>query len=133
MRELLAALPPPVVKGTGSKTHGRWLDEDGTAHAISSGQDAAADDTRRLLETRGMPAASAAAVATTSHVELKLAAEQVRDGRCHVDVVVNNEPCQGVFGCERLLPILLPAGYSLTVHSPNYRRTFTGGAKPWWR
>nr|WP_245589831.1 DddA-like double-stranded DNA deaminase toxin [Amycolatopsis balhimycina] len=32
-----------------------------------------------------------------------------------------------MFGCDTLLPVILPKGYSLTVHAPNYRKTFTGG------
>ncbi|WP_370949243.1 DddA-like double-stranded DNA deaminase toxin [Amycolatopsis sp. cg5] len=38
-------------------------------------------------------------------------------------------PGGGLLSCDRLLPVILPAGYSMTVHGPDYRRTFTGGKK----
>ncbi|MEU4806356.1 DddA-like double-stranded DNA deaminase toxin [Actinosynnema sp. NPDC023587] len=49
-----------------------------------------------------------------------------------VTLVLNHRPCRGAMGCDTLLPILLREGYSLTVHGPNYRKRFTGGAEPWW-
>jgi hypothetical protein len=41
-----------------------------------------------------------------------------------------NDVCSGDLSCEDLLPVMLPAGCSLTVHAPNDRRTFIGGAQP---
>lgn len=60
---------------------------------------------------------------------MKAAVRARRDGATHTEVVLNNVPCRGIYGCDQLLPILLPSGYSLTVHGPNYRKTFTGGQK----
>jgi hypothetical protein len=51
----------------------------------------------------------------------------------HLTVVLNQRPCKGDYGCDELVPVVLPEGYSLTVHAPNYRKRFTGGARPWWR
>jgi hypothetical protein len=51
----------------------------------------------------------------------------------NITVVINHRPCKGRLGCEGLVPVVLPEGYSLTVHAPNYRKRFTGGAQPWWR
>lgn len=126
-----AAMPPPVVSNTGTKTHGRWLDEHGQAHEIVSGRDEDAAEAARLLREHGIPAKGE--LATTADVEQKLAARMVREGRKHVDVSLNNRPCKGPYGCDTLVPIILPEGYSMTVHAPKYRKTFTGGVKPWSR
>lgn len=126
-------LPPPVPRPNpgGQKTHGRWFDEHGQAHAITSGQD---DDSVKVWETlQQLDIPVAGPPTAVSDVEQKLAVRMVQDGRQHVDVVINNLPCVGRFGCDALVPVILPAGYSLTVHGPNYRKTYTGGAKPWWR
>jgi hypothetical protein len=122
---LQAELPPPVTTMTGQKTHGRWVDENGQAREIVSGKDADAAEAARLLREKGIP--QRGDITTTADVEQKIAARMVREGRKHVDVVLNNRPCRGVFGCDTLLPVILPEGYSLTVHAPNYRKTFTGG------
>jgi hypothetical protein len=118
-------LPPPVVSMSGQKTHGRWIDEHGEAHEIVSGQDEDAAEAARLLREKGIP--QRGDVTTTADVEQKIAARMVREGRKHVDVVLNNRPCRGVYGCDALLPVILPPGYTLTVHAPNYQKTFTGG------
>lgn len=126
-------LPPPVPRPntSGQKTHGRWFDEHGQAQAITSGQD---DDSAKVWETlQQLDIPVAGPPTAVSDVEQKLAVRMVQDGRRHVDVVINNLPCVGRFGCDALVPVILPAGYSLTVHGPNYRKTYTGGAKPWWR
>jgi hypothetical protein len=83
------------------------------------------------LKERGL-AARTEPVAV-SHAEQKLAARMVRDKIIDATLVINNRPCRGPAGCDTLLPLLLPPGYSLTVHGPNYRKTFTGGAVPPWR
>lgn len=50
-----------------------------------------------------------------------------------MDILINNVPCEGPYGCDSLVPVILPAGYALTVYGPNYKKTFRGGATPWWR
>jgi hypothetical protein len=81
-----------------------------------------------MAAARGYPPVPAAA-----HAEMKLAyhLRQMRErtGRPqHVTIVVNNAVCGGPNGWGTLLPVMLPTGCSMTVHAPNYRRTFTGGA-----
>ncbi|MEC3980410.1 DddA-like double-stranded DNA deaminase toxin [Amycolatopsis sp. H20-H5] len=116
---------------SGQKTHGRWVDEHGQAHEIVSGRDNDAADAARLLRDKGIP--QRGELTTTADVEQKIAARMVREGRKHVDVVLNNRPCRGLFGCDTLVPVILPEGYTLTVHAPNYQKTFTGGKQPWSR
>jgi hypothetical protein len=70
-----------------------------------------------------------------AHAEMKLATrlriEHARTGRPqHATIVQNNMPCPNKRGCGSLLPLMLPEGCSLTVHAPNYQRTFTGGMRP---
>jgi len=61
-------------------------------------------------------------------VGARLRAEYERTGQPqHATIVQNYEPCKFWKGCAALLPVMLPQGCSLTVHAPNYRRTFTGG------
>ncbi|MFT7837705.1 SCP1.201-like deaminase [Saccharothrix sp. BKS2] len=125
-------LPPPVVSGTGQKTHGRWVAPDGTVRPIVSGDgpeaDSAAGYLRALpLPRRGLPFA-------TWHAETKLAAHMRDTGIRHVSVVVNNPPCPGTFGCETLVGLILPEGSSLTIHGPDgYNKTIPGGRRPPWQ
>jgi hypothetical protein len=126
-------LPPPVPKPnpTGKKTHGRWVDDDGRVRDEVSGRDEDSDEAWRILQAAKIPLPSEPVVVT--HVEVKLAARMVREKRRHVEIAINNRPCPGRFGCEVLLPAILPEGYSMTVHGPGYQQTFVGGKKPWWR
>jgi len=126
-------LPPPVQPGKGQKTHGRWIGPDGRARSIVSGRDEDAALVDRELQARGMPGKAA----RTSDVEMKLAARMARHGIKHATVIINNYPCKGDFGCDTLVPVLLPEGCTLTVHGvypsgTRYYKRFTGGATPWW-
>jgi hypothetical protein len=118
----------PKPNPQGRKTHGEWLDAQGRPHHVVSGKDKDSLQVWRLMREAGIR--SAAEPVTTTHVEMKVVARMVREHRKEVEVVLNNKPCQGRFGCDRLIPMLLPEGYALTIHGPNYRKTFTGGARP---
>ncbi len=131
--ELRRELPPPVVSGTGRKTHGRWVGPDGAVHAIVSGGDEWTPKVNDALAAEGCPKIP---VRVAVDVELKPAAWMRAEGETnpamrHVTVVINAKPCKGPFSCDRLLPVILPEGYSLTVYAPDYRKRFTGGEKPW--
>ncbi|MGW6932880.1 DddA-like double-stranded DNA deaminase toxin [Lentzea sp. NPDC054927] len=56
-----------------------------------------------------------------------------RENIRHASVVINYVPCRMKWGCDNLLPVLLPEGFTLTVYGPNYRKTFTGGKRPPWQ
>ncbi|MFE2752120.1 DddA-like double-stranded DNA deaminase toxin [Actinosynnema sp. NPDC059335] len=132
--ELRRELPPPVVPGAGQKTRGYWIGPDGTAQPIVSGRDDDADAADARLRDMGMPRKSA----KTGDVEIKLATRMSREGIRHATVVINNEPCVGPFGCDTLVPILLPEGSTLTVYGTTEQgepisKRYTGGARPWWR
>ncbi|MFB9500069.1 DddA-like double-stranded DNA deaminase toxin [Saccharothrix mutabilis subsp. capreolus] len=119
---------------SGQKTHGRWIRPDGTVEPMVSGRDADADSADEQLEKLDMPGRAARA----ADVEMKLAARMVREGIRHATVVINYTPCRGRFGCDTLVPILLPEGFTLTVHGVTpegqpFRKRYTGGARPWWR
>ncbi|RDI22296.1 nucleic acid/nucleotide deaminase of polymorphic system toxin [Lentzea flaviverrucosa] len=69
---------------------------------------------------------------------MKLAAHMAERGIKHATVIINYQPCKGRFGCDTLVPILLPEGATLTVHgvAPDgtwFRKRYSGGARPWWR
>ncbi|KJK44800.1 hypothetical protein UK23_28240 [Lentzea aerocolonigenes] len=135
IEQLRAELPPPVVRGSGQKTHGRWIAPDGSARSLVSGRDDLSSKVNEALKSQGCPQLPARAA---DDVELKLAALMRETGETdsrmrHVTLVINNRPCKGDLSCDELLPVILPEGYSLTVHAPNYRKRFTGGARPWWR
>jgi hypothetical protein len=116
-----AQLPPPVVKGTGSKTHGRWTSPDapGNLQPIVSGRkDDLYEQTDRYLAQNGMERYSIA-----SHVETKLAVHMATTGLTSATVTINHTPCEGDLGCDTLLPQVLPEGATLTV----YGTTADGG------
>ena len=116
----------------GAKTHGRWIDESGDTQEVVSGRDERSDAAWNILRQQGIPAPGQ--TTTVADVEQKLAAQMATEGRTHMEVVINNEPCKGPYGCDSLVPVILPEGSTLTVHGPaGYRKTYTGGAKPWWR
>jgi hypothetical protein len=131
IESLRAQLPPPVVPNSGQKTHGRWVGSDGVAHEIVSGRDENSVAAWDILRSRGM--ATRTEPMSITHVEQKLAAHMVRTATQHATIVINNRPCRGRSSCDTFVPVILPPGYSLTVHAPNYRKTFTGGATPSWR
>lgn len=69
-----------------------------------------------------------------SDVEMKLAAYMRNHGIRSATLVINNTPCPGPFGCDALVPVLLPEGCTLTVHGANnFTKTYRGGAVPPWR
>jgi hypothetical protein len=119
----------PAERGTGRKTHGRWVGADNTARPVVSGLDTVSSGTENWLRARDLQPVSA------THAEMKIAfilrraAEKIGKPQ-HASIVVNNLPCPGRFGCSTLLPVMLPEGSTLTVHAPRYRRTFTGGQQP---
>ena len=53
---------------------------------------------------------------TVADVEVKLAVHMRNEGITNATVVVNNEVCKGPFGCDTLLPKILPEGSRLTVY-----------------
>jgi hypothetical protein len=131
VEKLRRALPPPITaneRGTGRKTHGRWVGTDGMERPIMSGQDELAEIANKALQRLGLRTLSVA-----DHAEMKVAALLRQQFEAtgtpqHATIVQNNEPCYGRLGCPAVLPFMLPAGCTLTVRAPNYRRTFTGGA-----
>jgi hypothetical protein len=129
---LHGALPAPITtaeRGTGRKTHGRWVGADGQVRSINSGKDGISRGALAWLLTQVHRP-----VSSSTHAEMKLAyylrQMHERSGQPqHATIVVNNLVCKGPHSCATLLPVMLPAGCTLTVHAPNYRRTFTGGVR----
>lgn len=73
---------------------------------------------------------------TTDHLEAKLAARMRRERVTHAAVITNNPPCDYTpYGCEKILPRLLPAGAQLVVYvrdddgQVRHWRTYTGNGK----
>ncbi|WP_439660120.1 DddA-like double-stranded DNA deaminase toxin [Lentzea sp. HUAS TT2] len=124
-------LPPPVQPGTGQRTHGRWFADNGDeVAAIVSGQDDASAQAWEMLRETDFP--EPGAPVTVTHVETKVAVMMRQKGIQHATVVLNNRPCRDRYGCDTVVPVLLPEGSTLTVHAPNYRKTYTGGMRaPW--
>jgi hypothetical protein len=128
-------LPPSITAGArGRKTHGRWIGPDGIPRPIVSGNDEMSANVARHLKGIGIPQMPAA----TTDVEMKLAAHMAQNRIRHTTVVINNSPCKGRLSCDTLVPILLPEGSTMTVHGVTkqgtpMRKTYTGGARPWWQ
>ncbi|MFD9895876.1 DddA-like double-stranded DNA deaminase toxin [Amycolatopsis sp. NPDC059027] len=131
---LRAGLPPPIRPGDrGRKTHGNWS-AGGEAQPIASGWDGMAEAAERQLDALDIPVTPV----TTTHVETKLAAHMAENGIPDAAVAINYTSCEGPFGCDTLVPALLPKGSTLTVHGtlPDGTKTtdiYRGGATPWWK
>jgi Double-stranded DNA deaminase toxin A len=71
--------------------------------------------------------------ARASDVEMKLAAHMRVNRIRSVTLVVNHIPGEGPLGCDALVPVILPKGYTLTVYGANgFVREYKGGAtSPW--
>lgn len=100
-----------------------------------SGRDEDADAVDQFLADTGCPRVP---ITASADVELKLAMRMRREGQTdtrmrNVTVVLNNRPCRGMLSCDQLIGVVLPPGYSLTVHAPGgWTKTYPGGgAKPW--
>jgi hypothetical protein len=130
VKELKDELPMPVPKPNpeSKKTHGRWVDGQGKVQRVVSGEDQYSEAASALFKKAGVPPNKKLAIVT--HAEVKVVAQMIEAGQKHSEIIVNNRPCPGPLGCDALLPVILPEGSSLTVHGPNYRKTFTGG-KQW--
>jgi hypothetical protein len=118
-----AELPPPVVKGTRTRTHGQWSSSDAPADRkpITSGtRDDFYADTQRYLQQNGM-----GQTVIGSHVETKVAVYMRQEGIRDVTVVINHQPCEGPLGCDTLLPRVLPEGSTLTVYGTAQDGTHT--------
>lgn len=60
------------------------------------------------------------------HAAAVMRARRLREATLYV----NNEPCQGPFGCDKVLPHILPEGVRLTVYGPGgYHKTYRGTGK----
>ncbi|MCP3805111.1 hypothetical protein NLX83_38185 [Allokutzneria sp. A3M-2-11 16] len=124
-----------MARGRRQKTHGRWIGPDGGVRTIVSGEDERTPQINDTLRSMGCPRVP---IATAADVEMKLVALMREKGADdpewrHFTLVINNRPCRGILGCATLIGIMLPEGYSLTIHAPNYHKRIPGGAKPWWR
>lgn len=124
-----AQLPPPVVKGTRTRTHGQWSSTDAPADRkpITSGtRDDLYEPTQRYLQEHGM-----GQTVIGSHVETKVAVHMRQEDIQDVTVVINHQPCEGPLGCDTLLPRVLPEGSTLTVYGTaqdgtHTKHTYTG-------
>lgn len=64
---------------------------------------------------------------TAADVELKFAIRMRHQGLTKEAIVINREPCTGIYGCHELLPDFLPEGAELTVYGPDgLKRVYRG-------
>jgi hypothetical protein len=113
-----AAARLPGRPGGSGATSGYLFDSGGNqlGGLRRSGRDpAAADGVKRFRrESDGARLQPTQVESVVTHVEGKVAAEMRAQPQDAV-LLLNNTPCLGVVGCDRLLPLLLPAGVNLTV------------------
>ncbi|HVK22233.1 MAG TPA: DddA-like double-stranded DNA deaminase toxin [Actinokineospora sp.] len=127
--ELRRELPPDIVPhdqrppGTPQpKTHGRWVEPDGTTHTAVSARDQQYRETVDWFESRGMRIPTRA-----SDIEMKLAVHMRMNGIRSVTLAINHVPCEGELSCDTLLPQILPKGYTMTVHGAGgFHKTYKG-------
>jgi hypothetical protein len=68
-----------------------------------------------------------------SDVEMKLAAHMRKKGIRSATLVTNHLPCEGPLGCDALIPVILPEGYTLTVYGADGSvRVYKGGKTSSW-
>ncbi|HEX5401850.1 MAG TPA: DddA-like double-stranded DNA deaminase toxin [Pseudonocardiaceae bacterium] len=130
-----AGLPTRMARGgdrsrdSNRKTHGLWFDEHGHSDDVVSGCDADQARVAAILAEMGMDRE----LTITADVEMKVAARMRERGVRRVTLVINHKVCEGRFGCDRFLPILLPEGCELTVYDVDGKKTYRGGQPPWWK
>lgn len=123
--DLMAKLP--VRSGSGQKTSGYWIDDQGVEHGpLVSGEDEDYEHAKAVLRALqiGPPRGELFAA---SHVETKLAARLRDSDRTRFTLVINNRPCDtGRFSCDRLLPRILRPDQEVTVYWPGGSGTYRG-------
>ncbi|MEV6908056.1 DddA-like double-stranded DNA deaminase toxin [Amycolatopsis sp. NPDC051071] len=118
---LRADLPPPVTE-RGQKTHGRWFANGSgePAKEIVSGKHEPdpddPDDVSYEAAQAHLTKLGYNRLAIASHVETRLAVRMARTSLRDVTVTLNHVPCPGPFGCDTVMPSVLPPGATLTVH-----------------
>ncbi|SDD22446.1 DddA-like double-stranded DNA deaminase toxin [Actinokineospora iranica] len=133
VERLRAGLPPDIIRsdnrprGTPQpKTHGRWIDPDGNTHAEVSGW----DDKYRAAVNWFAAQPGTKVPSTVADVEIKLAVHMRQNAIRYATRAINHVPCKGDFGCDTLVPHILPEGYILVVHGAGgFRKTYHGRAK----
>jgi hypothetical protein len=109
----------------GDKTRGIWIDDAGNEHDLISGEhEADYQAAQRFAEKLGL-VRGPHKLSTAADVELKFAMLMRREGIRHAEIILNNRPCEGRLGCNRLLKLFLPDGGSLTIHGPDgFKKTY---------
>lgn len=127
----LAARLSPWREGENAKAYAfdsdrRHLDDE----PFSSGRIKSAAHGLRPVRGGGCP------VTVTDHIEGHVSARmRAENGPREVTLVINKAPCDDrPFGCDRLLPHIIPAGSRLTVYvveadGPRFHRTYEGTGK----
>ncbi|MET9225012.1 DddA-like double-stranded DNA deaminase toxin [Lentzea sp. NPDC003310] len=109
------------------QTSGVFRDRDGHADMIQSGREADGEHDRindHLIQL-GIGRLGAT-IEASKHVEVKVGWRMRLNGVDEAELVVNNELCNGVLSCAKLLPFVLGPGQTLTVHDPVRSRVFRG-------
>jgi hypothetical protein len=130
IEQLRSDLPPDIPplderpRGTPTpKTHGRWIAQDGRTHREISGRDEKYLPVVEFFKSRNWKIPTRA-----SDVEMKLAAHMRNNGIKSATLVINYVPCEGAMGCDTLVPVILPKGYTLTVYGTRgFVRVYEGG------
>ncbi|PPK66241.1 SCP1.201-like deaminase [Actinokineospora auranticolor] len=108
-----------------AKTHGRWIGLDGEIHTETSGW-----DDKYYAAVTWFQQADKKVPNTTADVEVKLAVHMRTNRIRHIVLAINNVPCVGDLGCDTLIPRILPAGYTMTVHGANgFHKVYHGKAQ----
>lgn len=103
VERLRESLPPPVVRGTGQQTRGRWIAPNGRDYPIGSGVDSRSELVNEQLTV--------------------VINNTPRKGEYNCDTLV---PILLPEGCTLTV-------YGITPRGTRTRVRYTGGAEPWWR
>ncbi|GAA4902552.1 DddA-like double-stranded DNA deaminase toxin [Stackebrandtia albiflava] len=123
----MPTMPPKTKRGRGMPqhpTHGRWVGRSEFDRKLQSGAD---EETRAVDElwSRVRRPDEVPSLMIATHVEPKFAVRMRRQELKNETIVINNPdgPCGYAtslrYGCDQILPRLLPPGASLTVYWPD--------------
>ncbi|MCP3802566.1 hypothetical protein NLX83_25165 [Allokutzneria sp. A3M-2-11 16] len=111
----------PERVGPRDRTTGLGVLGDGSHVEVVSGGDQDAVQAELILVNAShfpRPRSQTGGFDTAKHVETKIAYRMREQGITYAAVVINNEICDGVYGCTYAVPAILPRGYTLVVWEP---------------
>jgi hypothetical protein len=120
-KEWADAVARGLPKRTSTRTTGICALGDGAQIEVVSCRDADAVQAELILVNSPdfpRPRSPVGGFDAATHVETKIAYRMRAYGITFAAVVINNEVCDGIYGCMYAVPAILPRGYTLVIWEP---------------